>query len=119
MILKKKLFFVENPSDSEISELYKHEMGLMFISKDEGFGLPLVEAAHYGVRIICSNISVFREIAGEYATYVDLESPVEISKDIINWLALKNAGGLPDTKQPISVSSHINTFSPFFSQRFS
>ncbi|MDH5479896.1 MAG: glycosyltransferase, partial [Nitrosomonas sp.] len=93
-----RLIFIENPNDSEIEELYKFTTGLIFLSRGEGFGLPLIEAAHYGVPIICSNIPVFREIAGAYATYVNLDSPQSISYEVIKWYALKNKGELPDSR---------------------
>ena len=95
--LGNRLVFIENPNDSEIAVLYKYATGLIFLSRGEGFGLPIIEAADYGVPIICSNIPVFREIAGDYATYVDLDSPQSISNEIIKWYALKNTGELPDS----------------------
>ena len=94
----KRLIFIENPNDSEMAELYKFTTGLIFLSRGEGFGLPLIEAANYGVPIICSNIPVFREIAGAYATYVDLDSAQSISHEIIKWYALKNTGEIPDSR---------------------
>ena len=96
--LGKHFFFIEKPSDSEIAALYKDASGLIFLSIGEGFGLPLVEAAHYGVPIICSDIPVFREIAGEYATYIKPDAPQRVSQEILKWWALKESGKLPDTK---------------------
>ncbi|MDB4009183.1 glycosyltransferase, partial [Amylibacter sp.] len=40
-------------------------------SKYEGFGLPLIEAQMRGVAVLCSNIEVFKEIAGKGAIYFD------------------------------------------------
>jgi glycosyltransferase involved in cell wall biosynthesis len=94
----KQLFFYESPNDSEIAALYRDAAGLIFLSAGEGFGLPLVEAAHYGIPIICSDIPVFREIAGEYATYVTLDGPESVSKEILKWWELRELGKLPDTK---------------------
>ncbi len=91
--LNKKLFLCESLSDAGIAHLYQNAQTLLFLSKGEGFGLPLVEAAHYGLPIICSDIPVFREIAGEHATYVDISEPRKVSAGIGNWQA-KNAKGL-------------------------
>ncbi len=39
-----KLFFLEQTTDAEIRELYRHAAMLLMVSKGEGFGLPIVEA---------------------------------------------------------------------------
>jgi glycosyltransferase involved in cell wall biosynthesis len=78
--------------------LYQGAAGLLFLSKGEGFGLPLVEAASYGVPIVCSDIPAFREVAGPFATYVRLEDPASLALEIENWLRRRAAGQLPDTK---------------------
>ena len=44
-------------------------------SEGEGFGLPLIEAAQYGLPIIARDIPVFREVAGENAYYFCGEDP--------------------------------------------
>jgi glycosyltransferase involved in cell wall biosynthesis len=43
-------------------------------SDEEGFGLPLWEAAALRVPIVCSNIAVFHEIAGDAAVFVGHET---------------------------------------------
>lgn len=96
--LGKRLFLFEKPSDNEIAALYQEASGLIFLSVGEGFGLPLVEAAHFGIPIICSDIPVFREIAGEFATYLKLGTAQDIIEAILNWLNLRTSGILPDTR---------------------
>jgi glycosyltransferase involved in cell wall biosynthesis len=44
---------------------------LVSASRDEGFGLPLVEAMGVGTPLVVSDIPVFREVGGPAATYVD------------------------------------------------
>jgi len=96
--LGKRLFLIEKPSDSEIATLYQGAAGLIFMSIGEGFGLPLVEAAHYGIPIVCSDIPVFREIAGEYATYVKLRTAESVGETLLKWWKLRQQGLLPDTR---------------------
>ncbi len=96
-LLNKKLFFMESACDTEIYDLYKHAAGLLFLSKGEGFGLPLVEAANHGIPILCSDLPAFREIAGEYATYLDIHNKIDMAEQIKNWWKNHNAGKLPDT----------------------
>lgn len=95
--LGNRLFLVESPTDEEISALYQDASGLIFLSIGEGFGLPLVEAAHYGIPIVCSDIPVFREVAGEFATYVQLDSTHNMGEAILKWWNLKQSGLIPDT----------------------
>lgn len=93
-----RLFLVDAPDDEEIATLYANCKGLLFLSKGEGFGLPLVEAAHYGVPIVCSDIPVFREIAGDFATYVKLDDPKTLALELVSWWQNCQAAQIPNTK---------------------
>ena len=92
-----KLILIEQPTDADVLHLYERAEGLLFISKGEGFGLPLVEAAHHGTPIICSDIPVFREIAGEFATYVSREDASSLAADLELWWEAKLRGEVADT----------------------
>jgi glycosyltransferase involved in cell wall biosynthesis len=59
---RKHLIVKDRPSLSELVSLYKHASALIHPSISEGFGLPLVEAMHFGIPIIASHIPVFQEI---------------------------------------------------------
>jgi glycosyltransferase involved in cell wall biosynthesis len=41
----------------------------------EGFGLPMAETLWCGCRVVCSDISAFREFGGNSCYYFDLERP--------------------------------------------
>jgi glycosyltransferase involved in cell wall biosynthesis len=97
-LARKKLFLFENLSDADLHELYANASGLLFLSRGEGFGLPLIEAAHHGIPIICSDIPVFQEIAGNFATFVRTDEPDKLANDIKEWWARKQAQQLPDTR---------------------
>ena len=94
-----KLFLMEHPTDDEIDCLYAKASGLLFLSKGEGFGLPLVEAANHGTPIICSNIPVCHEIAGDFATYVSIENAGLLARELAAWWDRKLAQQLPDTSK--------------------
>lgn len=63
-------------------EILKNSKGLIFISNNEGFGLPLLEAQKLNVPVIAADIPVFREILKDSAIYVDPISPAKISEGI-------------------------------------
>lgn len=67
-----RLFWFNDLSDADLSLLYKKARALVYPSITEGYGLPLVEAAHYGLPAIVSDIAVFRAIAGDNAIYFDV-----------------------------------------------
>jgi len=64
-----RLFWLESISDEELRYAYGAAAGLLQASHTEGFGLPIVEAARYGLPLLLSDIAVFREIAAAHAAY--------------------------------------------------
>ena len=63
--------FLGRTDDAELAWLYRHTRGLVFLSLDEGFGMPTLEAERFGATVVASDIPVFREILGDHATYAD------------------------------------------------
>lgn len=58
-------------NDEQILEEYRQSDIVSFVSLYEGFGMIVVEANKVGRPVICSNIPVLREVAGEAALFVD------------------------------------------------
>jgi glycosyltransferase involved in cell wall biosynthesis len=52
---------------------------MIFPSKFEGFGLPILEAFHSRLPVLSSNGSTLPEIAREGALYFDPDSPEQLS----------------------------------------
>ena len=67
-------------------------------SLNEGFGLPLVEAARFGKPIIARDIPVFREIADGYAQFFDSATPEELADVLESWLERLGNGSLIHSK---------------------
>jgi glycosyltransferase involved in cell wall biosynthesis len=74
--------FVPRVTDAELAWLYTNADLFLCLSLDEGFGLPPVEALHFGCTTIASDIAVFRENLGSLATYVDPTAPAAIAEAI-------------------------------------
>lgn len=83
----RRLFWLDNASDADLSDLYPHARGLIFPSFVEGFGMPLIEAAHHGARVIASDIPVFREVGGDEAVYFDILDPQSLATRVREALA--------------------------------
>ncbi|MBM7504175.1 glycosyltransferase family 4 protein [Agromyces aurantiacus] len=58
-------------SAERLEELYAEATALVFPTLFEGFGLPTLEAMSRGCPVICSDLPVLREVAGDAARYVD------------------------------------------------
>ncbi len=57
-----------HPVDGEmIAELYQLASAVLLTSESEGFGLPVLEAGLVRVPVVCSDLDVFREVAGDAA----------------------------------------------------
>ena len=69
--------------DPVIADFYRIADALLFPSREEGFGIPIIEAAFSKVPVFCTDISVLRELAGEDVTYFGPNAdPVEVAKQV-------------------------------------
>lgn len=82
----KRLVWLERADDDELVAMYHGSAALLAASEGEGFGLPLIEAAQYGLPIIARDLPVFREVAGAHAVYFDGLAPEAIADAVTLWL---------------------------------
>jgi glycosyltransferase involved in cell wall biosynthesis len=86
-----KVRFHNGVSDSEYLEILSNAVALVSASRDEGFGIPLVESMSQGIPLVVSDIEIFREIGGQAAVYFDLEdagsfvSAVKSLESAVEW----------------------------------
>lgn len=81
-----KLFWWDNASDELLELIYKNSTCLIAASEGEGFGLPLIEAAQHKIPIIARDIPVFREVAGDNASYFNGMETRNLVNAVENWL---------------------------------
>jgi len=93
--LNKRLFWITDASDEYLEKIYEASACLLAPSEGEGFGLPLIEAARHRVSVLARDIPVFREVAGEHASYFHGSKPDDLARAIIDWLALYAKGVQP------------------------
>jgi Glycosyl transferases group 1/Glycosyl transferase family 2 len=63
-------------------EIYRRSKALVFVSKFEGFGIPLLEAFHTGTPVITSRSTSCQEVAGDAALLVNELDPASIAQGI-------------------------------------
>jgi glycosyltransferase involved in cell wall biosynthesis len=59
--------------DADLAVLYRHAAALVFPSKYEGFGLPVLEAMRSGTPVVCTRATSLPEVAGDAALYVGVD----------------------------------------------
>ncbi len=73
-----------------IRDLYLMADLLLMTSKDEGFGLPLLEAGMIKLPIACSDISPFKEVGKDVCFFHLGDPPLAIAERIIEYLGRTN-----------------------------
>ena len=73
--------------ESDKAALIAEAHGLIMPSLAEGFGVPIIEALAANTPVLCSDIPVFREVAGDLADYFDPFSTASICASVSRVLA--------------------------------
>ncbi len=74
-----RIRFLGRVDDVTLASLYRQAVAFVFPSRDEGFGLPLLEAQSNGCPVICSDIAVFHEVVGDSACYFTASAAAELA----------------------------------------
>lgn len=94
-------------SIAEKKWLYQKATGFLFLSKYEGFGLPILEAMSQGCLVICGNNSAQKEVVGTAGILVDVQDVSVIAQVI---LSLEENKGLRNYQSEQSLA-RAKTFS--------
>jgi len=87
-------------TDAELAWLYQRAALFIFLSLDEGFGIPMLEALQFGTPILASDIPVFREILARRARFVDPHSADKVADAICVALDAIRVEGRPAPIRP-------------------
>lgn len=77
--VSEQLHYLGFVSPEELQSIFRAATAMVFPSKFEGFGLPLLEAFQAGVPVLSSNATVLPEVAQDAALYFDPNSPEELA----------------------------------------
>ena len=87
-VFGKQLFLPGYVTDAEMAATLRRCNALVCASGDEGFGLPLVEAAALGCPVIARDIEIFRETSGGDAFFFENGDTGKIASGLRQWFAL-------------------------------
>ena len=93
--------FVGHLSGDEMIRKYREVDGLLFLSTNESFGFPLVEAMFIGIPIICPDLPYSRLLCGDEAIYFDPSSIDSLCVAINELHARLSSGWWPNWKDQI------------------
>ena len=79
---EKQISWVEFPEKEQLRTLYSESVALLYTSKYEGFGMPLLEAMSQGCIPIAGNHSSIPEVTGDAGIRVNCESVDELSESM-------------------------------------
>jgi len=77
-----RVTFRNGVTDLEYAAELTSAFALVSASKEEGFGIPLVEAMGYAIPLVLSDIPIFKEIAQDAALYFDPSSPEQFAQQV-------------------------------------
>jgi len=80
--LTQQVQFLNFVSPLELQCLYRLSRAMVFPSKFEGWGLPLVEAFLAETAVTCSNVTSLPQLAGDAALLFNPDQPLEIAATI-------------------------------------
>jgi glycosyltransferase involved in cell wall biosynthesis len=73
-----------HPVDDEmVAELYQLASAVLLTSESEGFGLPVLEAGLARVPVVCSDLDVFHEVAGDAAWTFPADAPAAAIAEVL------------------------------------
>jgi glycosyltransferase involved in cell wall biosynthesis len=80
-------------SDEVRDALIAAATGIVYASRYEGFGLPIVEAFRFGVPVVTTLSSSLPEAAGDLAYYCDMDSPASLATALMHLLQESDGKG--------------------------
>jgi glycosyltransferase involved in cell wall biosynthesis len=79
----KRVHFLENIPFADLPALYQMSLAVLYPSRYEGFGIPVLEGLTSRRPVITSNVSCLPEAGGDAAFYVSPDNPRQVA-EIIN-----------------------------------
>ncbi|MGT2487008.1 glycosyltransferase [Methylobacterium oryzae CBMB20] len=85
--------------DRGLSDLYARAAALVFPSRGEGWGIPVLDSLARGTPVIASSLTAIPEAGGSAASYFDPDAPDRVDR-LAELMAAAIEGGCPSTRAP-------------------
>lgn len=89
-------------NSNEMIEIYSKTDALIFLSDEESYGFPLIEAMFIGLPIICPDLPYARTLCGSEAIYYIQNDIISFNKAILKLIFKINNGWWPNWQLAIS-----------------
>ncbi|BBM84928.1 glycosyltransferase family 4 protein [Candidatus Uabimicrobium amorphum] len=80
----KNVFFTGYAPQEDLLSLYEGAQCFLYVSRNEGFGIPILEAFAHGCPVVASRCGSIPEVAGDAACYIESWKSDELRSIIIN-----------------------------------
>lgn len=84
-----KIVNLGDVSHPRVMQLYQQSYALIYPSKMESFGLPLLEANSFGLKIIASELDYVRDVVNPDETF-DPNSSISIMRSVVRFMGYEN-----------------------------
>ena len=81
-----RITFANGVSESKYQQLLDESFALVTASKDEGFGIPVIEAMSRSIPVVISDMPIFREVAGEAGIFFDPKRSSDFRETVMSLL---------------------------------
>lgn len=89
-------------SPQAMIEAYSKVDSLLFLSKEESYGFPLVEAMYVGLPIVCPDLPYARTLCGAQAIYFDPDLPESLRCALVTLQMKLDKGWWPDWSERLA-----------------
>lgn len=84
--LNERFFWFNDASDAFLEKCYETTDAVIVSSLNEGYGLPILEAAQRNCRVIANEIPIFKEVAPKNCYFINLANPEVALLQLQDWL---------------------------------
>lgn len=77
-----QVIFHDGISEAGYQDLLRTVTASVTLSRDEGFGIPLVEAMQVGTPVLASDLPIFEEVGQDAVTYVDPDDDQALARKV-------------------------------------
>lgn len=85
--ISEHVIYTGHVSDGQLRHLYENALCLAFLSRHEGFGLPVLEAMNAGCPVISSDAFALPEVVGDAAPIYDCDDHEGVASELRNFIS--------------------------------